>query len=125
MRLIFIVPIFYWFCRITQFSMTEPQFASYPLSQMGQFMKKSFYIQLLRHVGLKFNNKVSWAAIITNNVAISNNVISFQPMMNNFNTDFVPWKEVIQKPRGNILTDDFRITITRMINGAHRAFSKA
>jgi hypothetical protein len=39
--------------------------------------------------------------------------------MNNFNADFVAWKEVIQKPGGNILTEDFRITVSRSADKRH------
>jgi len=29
------------------------------------------------------------------------------------------WKELIQKPRGNILTEDLRITVSRMTDERH------
>jgi hypothetical protein len=29
------------------------------------------------------------------------------------------WKVFIQKPRGNILTDDLRITVSRMVDARH------
>jgi hypothetical protein len=31
----------------------------------------------------------------------------------------VTWKELTQKPRGNILTEDFRITVSRMVDARH------
>ena len=99
--------------------MSKPQIAAYPLGQVRQFVQKSFYIQLLTKIGLKFNKKVPWATIITNNIAISNNIIFLQSMMDNFYTDFMPGEEVIQKPRGNIFTDDFRITVSRMRDARH------
>ena len=39
--------------------------------------------------------------------------------MNDINGDFMTWKKVIQKPRGNILTEDLRITVSRMIDARH------
>jgi hypothetical protein len=42
--------------------------------------------------------------------------------MKNLNRDFMAWKETIQKPRGNILTDTLAITVTAVENGAHGKF---
>jgi hypothetical protein len=86
---------------------------------MGQLMQKGFYIQLLFHVGLKFNKKVTWAIRSTYHVTISNNLITFQSAMKYLNINFVTWEKLIQKPRGDILTEDFRITVSRMIDARH------
>jgi hypothetical protein len=86
---------------------------------MGQLMQKGFYIQLLLHVGLKFNQEVTWAIRSTYHVTISNNLITFQPAMKYLNVNFVTWEKLIQKPTGNILTEDFRITVSRMIDARH------
>jgi hypothetical protein len=39
--------------------------------------------------------------------------------MNDINRDFVIGEEIIQKPRGNILTEDFRITVSRSNDVRH------
>jgi hypothetical protein len=48
----------------------------------------------------------------TDHITISIHTLTFQTTVNNLYRDFVTWKEVIQKPRGNILTEDFRITVS-------------
>ena len=45
------------FLTISHFSMAKPQFAINPLCHVGQFMKKSFYIQFLLHMCLKVNQE--------------------------------------------------------------------
>ena len=70
-------------------------------------------------MGLKFNQEVTWTMILTDNITITNNILTFQTTMNNIHRDFVIGKEVIQKPRGNILTEDFRITVSRMVDARH------
>ena len=119
MWLIPILPIFHWCFTITQFSITVPQRTTYPLCQVGQFMKKSFYIQLFGHVGIQFNQKITGTITTTNNITISTNLLFFQVTVNNLNINFMTWEEVIQKPRGNILTEDFRITVSRMSDERH------
>jgi hypothetical protein len=96
-----------------------PQGTTYPLRQVGQFMQKSFYIQLLIHVSVQFYNEVARTMSITHNITISMNSFTFQTTMNNIHRDLMAWKEVIQKPRGNILTEDFRITVSRMADVRH------
>jgi len=39
--------------------------------------------------------------------------------MNNIHRDLVAWEELIQKPRGNILTGPLAITISRMRDVRH------
>ena len=117
--LVFVVVVFHGFLTISHFSITEAQSTVYPLLQMGQLMQKGFYIQLLLHVGLKVNKKVTWAIRSTYHVTISHNLFTFQPTMNYLNVNFVTWEKLIQKPTGNILTEDFRITVSRMIDARH------
>ena len=82
-------------------------------------MQKSLNIKILGHIDLKFYQEVSWAISFTHNITISHNLISFQSTMNNIYRDLVSWKETIQKPGGNILTEEFRITVSRMIDARH------
>ena len=56
---------------------------------------------------------------MTHNITITDNLLTFQSTMNNINGDFVAWEKVIQKPRGNILADDLRITVSRMVDARH------
>jgi len=39
--------------------------------------------------------------------------------MINIHTNAMSWKIFIQKPRGNILTDDLRITVSKMVDARH------
>jgi hypothetical protein len=39
--------------------------------------------------------------------------------MNNLHIDFVAWKELIQKPRGNILTGPLAITVSTNVKNRH------
>ena len=119
MWLILIIIILHWFMRITQFSISGSQVTTYPLCHMGQFMKKSFYICFLIHMCVKFNQEVSWSIISINHSTITNNTITFQSFMNNVHTNAMSWKIFIQKPRGNILTDDLRITVSKMVDARH------
>ena len=119
MRLIPILPIFHGLFTITQFSVSVPQGTTYPLRQVGQFMQKGFYIQLLVHVGIQFYKKVTGAISFTSNITVSKYILTFQTTMYNINRDFVTWKVFVQKPRGNILTEDFRITVSRMADVRH------
>jgi len=82
-------------------------------------MQKSLNIHFPTHISLKFNHKVTRAIVMTHNVTIPDNLFTFQSTMNNINGDFVAWEKVIQKPRGNILTDDLRITVSRMVDARH------
>src|SRR6056300_1095999 len=82
-------------------------------------MKKSLYIQLLIHMGRKFNQKVTWTMILTDNITITNNTFTLQSTMHNVHRDLVIREEVIQKPRGNILTEDFRITVSTNVENRH------
>jgi hypothetical protein len=63
-------------------------------------------------MGIHFYQEVPWTIRFTDHITISIHTITFQTTMNNLNSDFVTWKEIIQKPRGNILTEDFRITVS-------------
>ena len=100
-------------------STLEMQRTTDPLPQMNQFMQKSLNVSFLIHIRLKFNQKVTRAISPTHNITITNNLLTFQSLMSNINRDFVTWKEVIQKPRGNILTEDLRITVSRMVDVRH------
>ena len=119
MRLVLIIVIFNRFLTITHFSMRKPQRTIYPLCQMGQFMQKSFYIHLLAHIGLKFNQEVSWSIRTTKNITIPQHTITFQSTMNNIHIYFMTWIILVQKPRGNILTEFLRITVSRMVDARH------
>lgn len=119
MWLIPIVIILHRFLTIPHFSIMKPQRTTYPLCQMGQFMKKSFYIQLLRHTCLNFNQEVSWSMMITNHITIPNNTITFETFVFNLYCDFMSWKVFIQKPMGNILTPFLRITVSTMKDVRH------
>jgi hypothetical protein len=82
-------------------------------------MKKSFYIQLLIHIGIQFNNEVSGAIGFAQNITPPINTLTPQSTVNNLNIDFVAWKELIQKPRGSIFTDPLAITVSTNFKNRH------
>ncbi len=99
--------------------MPKPQRTIYPLCQMGQFVQKSFYVRFLTHIGLKFNQEVTRAIRITLNITVSQSIFTFQSTMNNIHGNLMPWIKFIQKPRGNILTELLRITVSRSVDARH------
>ena len=99
--------------------MPKPQQTVYPLCHVLQFMKKSFYIHLPRHISLKFNQEVSWTIGRTDNITIPHNVITFQTAMNNIQVNLMTWIILVQKPGGSILTEFLRITVSRMVDARH------
>ena len=119
MWLIPIVVFFNWFFRITQFPVTNPQRTHHPLPQVRQFMQKSFYIQLLIHISIKFNQELTRTILLTYYVTITIHTFTFQSTMKNFNMNLMTWKEPIQKPSGNVLTEAFTITVSRMHDVRH------
>jgi hypothetical protein len=70
-------------------------------------------------MSIHLNQELSGAIGFTQNITPTINVLTPQSTMNNLHIDFVAWKELIQKPRGNILTGALAITISRVINCSH------
>ena len=99
--------------------MLESERTVYPLGEVRQFMKKYFCIRFLIHVGLKFNHKVSWFRFIINKITIPIDTLTLQSTMLNIHINFVTWVILIQKPRGNILTEFLRITVSRSVDARH------
>jgi hypothetical protein len=108
-----IVVIFHTFFTIIHFSTFLAERTDYPLPQVGQFVKKSFYIQLLIHIGIQFNQELSGAVGFAQNITPPINTLTPQSTVNNLHIDFVAWKELIQKPRGNIFASALAKTISR------------
>ncbi len=67
-------------------------------------------------MSIQFNQKVTGAIGFTHNITISINTLTIHTTMNNINRNLVAWKELIQKPRGNILTDPLAITVSAVSN---------
>jgi len=70
-------------------------------------------------MGIQFNQEVTRAIGLTHIITIPINVLTIQTTMNDIHRDLMAWKEPIQKPRGNILTEEFSITVARMRNVRH------
>jgi hypothetical protein len=75
-------------------------------------------------MSIQFNQELSGAIGFTQNITPTINVLTPQSTMNNLHIDFVAWEELIQKPRGNILTGPLAITVSTVKNGTHSKFSK-
>jgi hypothetical protein len=70
-------------------------------------------------MGIQFNQKMTRTIGLTYNITIPINMLTIQTTMKNINMNIMAWKESIQKPRGNILTDPFAITVSRMRDVRH------
>ena len=67
-------------------------------------------------MGVQFNQEVTGAIGFTHNITIPINTLTIQTTMYNIHCNLVAWKEPIQKPNGNILTDPLAITISAVSN---------
>ena len=63
--------------------------------------------------------EVTGAKPATRCVTITNTMFSLHSTMNDIKCDFVSGKILLYKPRGNILTEPRRITVSRMIDVRH------
>jgi hypothetical protein len=64
-------------------------------------------------MGIQFNQELSGAIGSFQNITPPINTLTPQSTVYNLNIDFVPWKELIQKPRGNIFAGALAKTISR------------
>jgi hypothetical protein len=114
-----IVNIFDAFFTIIHFSTFLAERTQYPLPQVDQLMQKSLYIQLLMHMSVQFNQKVTRTIGFTHIITIPINTFTFQTTMHNLHVNLMTWKKLIQKPSGNILTEEFAIPVARMLYVRH------
>jgi len=70
-------------------------------------------------MSVEFNQEVTGAIGLTHIITIPINVLTIQTTMNDVHRDLVAREELIQKPRGNILTDPLAITVSRMRDVRH------
>jgi hypothetical protein len=70
-------------------------------------------------MSIKFDQEVTWAIRFPHIITVPINTLTFQTTMYNLNVDFMAWEEPIQKPSGNILTEEFAITVSRMRDVRH------
>ena len=70
-------------------------------------------------MSIQFNNEVSGAIGSFQYITPPINTLTPQSTMYNFNIDFMSWKELIQKPRGNILTGPLTITVSANVKNRH------
>jgi hypothetical protein len=70
-------------------------------------------------MSIQFNQELSGAIGFTQNITPTINTFTPQSTMNNLHIDFVSWKELIQKPRGNILTGPLAITVSANFKNRH------
>jgi hypothetical protein len=96
--------------------MFESERPFYPLGQVSKFVKKYFTILFTRHSCLKFNQEVARFVILTDHITVTVNTVTFETFVLNVYRDLVAWVILIQKPRGNILTEFLRITISRSVD---------
>jgi hypothetical protein len=70
-------------------------------------------------MSIQFNQKLTGAIRLTHIIAVSINSLTFQTPMQDLYLNLVTWKKLIQKPSGNILTEEFRITVSRKSDVRH------
>jgi hypothetical protein len=70
-------------------------------------------------MGLKFNQKLTGAIRFSHIVTVTINFFMLQTTMKNLHINLMAWKESIQKPSGNILAEEFRITVSRHFKVRH------
>ena len=99
---------------MAQFSLCKGQITTDPLCHMVQFVHESQNVLISLHSGLQFNDKMSRTIYITLDITQSNDFLTLHTTMNHFKEDLMAWEILIYKPRGNILTEDLRITMSTM-----------
>ena len=114
MWLLQVLPVVHWDALMAQFALCKGQFTTDPLCHVVQFVHESQNVLISLHSGLQFNAKMSRAIKITLNITQSNNILTLHTTMNHFKVDLMAWEILIYKPRGNILTEDLRITVSTM-----------
>jgi hypothetical protein len=70
-------------------------------------------------MGLKFNKKLTGTIGFTHIVTVTINFLTFQTTMKNLYLNFMTGQKLIQKPSGNVLTEEFRITVSRIRDVRH------
>jgi len=70
-------------------------------------------------MGIQLNQKLTGAIGFTHIVTVTINCLTFQTTMKNLHINFVTGQKLIQKPSGNILTEEFRITVSRKSDVRH------
>ncbi len=70
-------------------------------------------------MSLKFNQKTAWSSKIILKITPTVDKFTLQSTMQNLHFNFMSWKKLIQKPNGNVLTEAFRITVSRSLNVIH------
>jgi hypothetical protein len=70
-------------------------------------------------MGLKFNQKLTRTIRFTHIVTVTINCLTFQTTVKNLHLNLMAGKESIQKPSGNVLTEAFRITVSRIRDVRH------
>jgi hypothetical protein len=70
-------------------------------------------------MSLKFNQKLTGTIRFTHVVTVTINFLTFQTTMKNLHINFMARQKPIQKPSGNVLTEEFRITVSRKSDVRH------
>jgi hypothetical protein len=70
-------------------------------------------------MGLKFNQKLTGTIGFSHIVTVSINFLTFQTTMKNLHLNLMTGQKLIQKPSGNVLTEEFRITVSRIRDVRH------
>jgi hypothetical protein len=70
-------------------------------------------------MSIQLNQKLTGAIRLTHIVTVTINRLTFQTTMKNLHLNLMAGKESIQKPSGNVLTEAFRITVSRIRDVRH------
>jgi hypothetical protein len=70
-------------------------------------------------MGVDFDEKLTGSVSFSHNITITINILTTQTTVKNLHLNLMAWKESIQKPSGNVLTEAFRITVSRIRDVRH------
>ena len=76
-------------------------------------MQKCLNVSFAIHPCLKFDQELAWSpCIVGRYITPTKYTLTFHTTMNNVHLKFMAWEILLYKPRGNIRTEVFRITVS-------------
>jgi hypothetical protein len=70
-------------------------------------------------MGVDFDEKLTGSVSFSHNITITIDILTAQTTMKDLYLNLMAWEKPIQKPSGNVLTEAFRITISRIRDVRH------
>jgi hypothetical protein len=70
-------------------------------------------------MGVDFDEKLTGSVSFSHNITITIDILTTKTTMNNFQLNLMTGQKPTQKPSGNVLTEAFRITVSRIRDVRH------